>query len=110
MQYDHRDPVGLLLSNLDKTFQNFVQNCSKLGLHVCGGRYDVVIIQTGFFGFMPEFLPVLKIPIMERDLTLENVPGTSLNVGPDNLATFQVDAGEPLSTSEALSFFAIGNR
>jgi hypothetical protein len=34
---------------------------------------------------------------VERDLTLASVSGTSVDVGPDNLATFQVSAGVPLS-------------
>ena len=32
-----------------------------------------------------------------RDLTLASVSGTSFEVGPDNLATFEVSAGDPLS-------------
>jgi hypothetical protein len=60
---------------------------------VCGGRYDLRIKDREYLFFDPETFDVVD----GRDLTLASVSGTSFEVGPDNLATFEVSAGDPLS-------------
>jgi hypothetical protein len=64
--------------------------------HLFGGRYDLRITDNNYFAFDSNF-----IPITSRDLTLEDVSGTSYDVGPDNLATFTVSAGTALTSFEA---------
>jgi hypothetical protein len=63
--------------------------------HICGDRYDLRITDLEFFTLDPETLDIQS----SRDLTLASVSGTSVDVGPDNLATFQVSAGDPMSNS-----------
>ena len=61
--------------------------------HMLGGRYNLRITDQNYFA-----LSSFGTPIFERDLTLENVAGTSFDVGPDNLATFAVSAGTALAS------------
>ena len=61
--------------------------------HLFGGRYNLRITDNNYFAFDSNF-----IPIVGRDLTLEDVSGTSYDVGPDNLANFTVSAGTALTS------------
>jgi hypothetical protein len=89
MRCDQTDPVALL----DPDLENMTQNLKSISLnsvpHLCGGRYDLKIDDKEFFDS--------NLFIIERELKLASVSGTSLDVGPDNLATFQVSAGVPMS-------------